>query len=68
MKELRSEDFIVTNSVKLDQIPTSLNSSLTKKEKKKALKHVGRKLSKMQDVSIRKNIENYKEKLSKKDI
>jgi PPK2 family polyphosphate:nucleotide phosphotransferase len=50
MKELRPEDFIVTNSVNLDQIPTSLNTSLTKKEKKKALKKVGRKLSKLQDI------------------
>jgi PPK2 family polyphosphate:nucleotide phosphotransferase len=50
MKELRPEDFIVTNSVNLDQIPTSLNTSLTKKEKKKALKKVGHKLSKLQDI------------------
>jgi PPK2 family polyphosphate:nucleotide phosphotransferase len=50
MKELRPEDFIVTNSVRLNEIPTRLNTELTKKEKKKALKKVGKKLSKLQDV------------------
>lgn len=50
MKELRPEDFIVTNSVRLNEIPTSLNTDLTKKEKKKALKDLGKKLSKMQDI------------------
>jgi PPK2 family polyphosphate:nucleotide phosphotransferase len=50
MKDIRPEDFIVTNSVRLDERPTSLNIDLTKKEKKKALKNVGKKLSKMQDI------------------
>lgn len=50
MKELNANDYIVTNPVKLDQIPTWLETGKSKKEKKKALKKIGKKLSKLQNT------------------
>ncbi len=50
MKELNAGDFIVTNPIELDQIPTRLETGTSKKEKKKALKEVGKKLSKLQNT------------------
>lgn len=50
MEHLNANDFIVTNPVKLDEIPTRLESGKSKKEKKKALKLIGKNLSKLQDT------------------
>jgi PPK2 family polyphosphate:nucleotide phosphotransferase len=50
MQEINPQSFIVTEPVKLDETPKQLNTDATKKEKKKALKQVGKKLSKMQDT------------------
>ena len=49
-KDLNASDFIVTSPVKLDQIPTSLETGKSKKEKKKSLKKIAKKLSKLQDT------------------
>lgn len=43
-------DFIVDRPVVLADIPTRMETDLTKQDKKNALKKVGKKLSKMQDV------------------
>ncbi len=48
MKDLSASDFIVTSPVNLDEIPTKLETDMSKKEKKKALKKVGKKLGKLQ--------------------
>jgi hypothetical protein len=48
MKDLNANDFIVTNPVKLNNIPTVLETGKSKKEKKKALIKIGKKLSKLQ--------------------
>jgi hypothetical protein len=37
MKDLSTSDFIVTNPVNLNEIPTNLETGKSKKEKKKAL-------------------------------
>lgn len=50
MENLNAGDFIVTNPVKLNELPTQLETDASKKQKKKSLKKVGKKLSKMQDV------------------
>jgi PPK2 family polyphosphate:nucleotide phosphotransferase len=50
MKEVITSDFIVTNPVELNEIPTTLETGKSKKEKKKALKKVGKKLSKLQNT------------------
>lgn len=50
MHSVKPEDFIVTNQVNLAEISTRMETDASKKEKKKALKKVGKKLSKMQDV------------------
>ncbi|WP_372949653.1 PPK2 family polyphosphate kinase [Mariniphaga sp.] len=50
MKEVNTSDFIVTNPVKLNEIPTILETGKSKKEKKKALKKVGKKLAKLQNT------------------
>lgn len=50
MKELNANDFIVTSPVKLDEIPTVLETGKKKKEKKKALKKTGKKLAKLQNT------------------
>jgi len=50
MDNLNAGDFIVTNPVKLNELPTRLETGASKKQKKKALKKVGKKLSKMQDI------------------
>jgi PPK2 family polyphosphate:nucleotide phosphotransferase len=50
MKELNTSDFIVTNPVNLNEIPTMLETGKSKKEKKKALKKVGKKLGKLQNT------------------
>ncbi len=50
MENLSSSDFIVTNPVKLNEIPTVLETGKSKKEKKKALKAVGKKLAKLQNT------------------
>jgi PPK2 family polyphosphate:nucleotide phosphotransferase len=50
MKELNTSDFIVTNPVNLDEIPTMLETGKSKKETKKALKKTGKKLAKLQNT------------------
>jgi PPK2 family polyphosphate:nucleotide phosphotransferase len=50
MQEINPQAFIVNDPVQLDKTPTVLEMDATKKEKKKALKKVGKKLSKMQDT------------------
>lgn len=50
MENLNAADFIVTNPVKLSELPTRLETGASKKQKKKALKKIGKKLGKMQDV------------------
>jgi PPK2 family polyphosphate:nucleotide phosphotransferase len=50
MKDLDTSDFIVTNPVKLNNIPTVLETGKSKKEKKKALIKIGKKLSKLQNT------------------
>jgi len=49
-KDLNANDFIVTDPVKLDEIPTRLETGESKKEKKKALKKIAKDLSKLQDT------------------
>lgn len=50
MNELNTPDFIVTNPVNLNEIPTMLETGTSKKEKKKALKKIGKKLAKLQNT------------------
>ncbi len=50
MKEINTSDFIVTSPVKLNNISTVLETGRSKKEKKKALKKVGKKLAKLQNT------------------
>lgn len=50
MENLNAEDYRVTRQVKLDEIPTRWNAEASKKEVKKALKKVGKELSKLQDI------------------
>jgi PPK2 family polyphosphate:nucleotide phosphotransferase len=50
MKDFTASDFIVKNPVKLSEIPTNLELDKSKKEKKKALKGVGKKLAKLQNT------------------
>ena len=50
MKELNTSDFIVTDPVNLNEIPTMLETGKSKKEKKKALKKIGKKLAKLQNT------------------
>jgi PPK2 family polyphosphate:nucleotide phosphotransferase len=50
MKEEITSDYIVTNPVDLNEIPTLLETGKSKKEKKKALKKVGKKLAKLQNT------------------
>lgn len=50
MKNLKNSDFIVTNPVKLAEIPTVLETGKSKKKKKKALKKAGKKLGKLQNT------------------
>lgn len=50
MKEINTSDFIVTNPVDLNEIPTMLDIGKTEKENKKALKKIGKKLGKLQNT------------------
>ena len=50
MNNITSQSFVVTNHVKLDEVPTIINTGLTKKKTKNALKKTGKKLSKLQDT------------------
>ena len=50
MKEEITSDYIVTNPVDLNEIPTLLETGKSKKEKKKALKQIGKKLAKLQNT------------------
>jgi PPK2 family polyphosphate:nucleotide phosphotransferase len=50
MQEINAMSFIVRDPVQLNKTPTVLETNATKKEKKKALKEVGKKLSKKQDT------------------
>lgn len=50
MENTTSLEWIVSNPVTLAEIPTSLETGKSKKEKKKALKKIGKKLSKLQDT------------------
>lgn len=50
MKEGNTTDFIVTNPVNLNEIPTLQETGNSKKEKKKALKEIGKKLAKLQNT------------------
>jgi PPK2 family polyphosphate:nucleotide phosphotransferase len=50
MQEINAMSFIVRDPVQLNKTPTVIETNATKKEKKKALKEVGKKLSKMQDT------------------
>ncbi|MFO7659250.1 MAG: polyphosphate kinase 2 family protein [Bacteroidales bacterium] len=50
MKELNSSYFMVTNPVSLNGIPTMLETGKSKKEKKKSLKKIGKKLAKLQNT------------------
>ncbi|MFO7938221.1 MAG: polyphosphate kinase 2 family protein [Bacteroidales bacterium] len=50
MQELNTSDFIVTKHIKLNELPTILETGKSKKEKKKALKKIGKKLSKLQNT------------------
>ncbi len=50
MQEINPQQFIVKGPVQLDKTATTLETDATKKEKKKALKAVGKKLSNMQDT------------------
>jgi len=49
MKSLKSEDFKVTKTIKLNEIPTILNLETSEKKKEKHLQKVREKLSKVQD-------------------
>jgi len=46
MEDIKPHDFIAKNKVNLKEIPTRLEIGASKKQKKKALKKVGKKLSK----------------------
>jgi len=50
MEELNAKDFLVTTPVCLNEIPTVLQTSSTKKEKKDALKAIGKELAKLQNT------------------
>ena len=50
MKEVNTSDFIVTNPVNLNEIPTILETGKSKKENKKALKTVGKELARLQNT------------------
>jgi len=50
MEHLSTSDFIVTTPVKLDEFPTMRDTGKSKKEKKKALKEVGKKLAGLQNT------------------
>jgi PPK2 family polyphosphate:nucleotide phosphotransferase len=50
MKEVNISDFIVTNPVNLNEIPTMLEIGKSKKGKKKALNKIGKKLAKLQNT------------------
>lgn len=50
MKDLNTTDFLVTKPVNLHEIPTFLETGKSKKEKKKTLKKIGKKLSKLQNT------------------
>ena len=50
MKEVSTSDFIVTNTIKLHEIPTILETRKTKKENKIALKEIGKKLARLQNT------------------
>jgi len=50
MDDLHASDFIVEKPVKLSDIPTVIETGKSKKEKKKALKEVGKKLAKLQNT------------------
>ena len=49
MKSLKSEDFKVTKTIKLNEIPTYINVETSEKKKEKHLQKVREKLSKVQD-------------------
>jgi PPK2 family polyphosphate:nucleotide phosphotransferase len=49
MKSLKSEDFKVTKTIKLSEIPTFINVETSEKKKEKHLQKVREKLSKVQD-------------------
>lgn len=50
MEDLNTSDFIVTNPVNLNEIPTMLETGKSEKENKKALKEIGKKLAKLQNT------------------
>jgi PPK2 family polyphosphate:nucleotide phosphotransferase len=50
MNEANILEFIVTTPVNLDEIPTRLETDKSKKEKKNALKAIGKKLAKLQNT------------------
>ncbi|MFN2355343.1 MAG: polyphosphate kinase 2 family protein, partial [Desulfopila sp.] len=50
MKDIMPHEFRVNGPVQLAELPTHIETYKSKKEKKKALKKVGKKLSKMQDI------------------
>ncbi|MEL7589295.1 MAG: PPK2 family polyphosphate kinase [Prolixibacteraceae bacterium] len=50
MEHLSTSDFIVTTPVKLDEFPTKPETGKSKKEKKKALEEVGKKLARLQNT------------------
>lgn len=50
MKDIMPHELRVNGPVQLAEIPTHIETDKSKKEKKKALKKVGKKLSKMQDI------------------
>ena len=50
MKEENTSDFIVKNPVNLNEIPTIRETGKTKKENKKELKEIGKKLAKLQNT------------------
>lgn len=50
MEHLSTSDFIVTTPVKLDEFPTMPETGKSKKEKKKALEEVGKKLARLQNT------------------
>lgn len=50
MEDLNTNDFIVTQPVKLNEIPTFIETGESKKQKKKALKKTGKKLGKLQNT------------------
>lgn len=50
MENYMPQDFIVNGPLQLSALPTVIMPEISKKEKKKALKKIGKKLSKMQDI------------------